>query len=54
MNQVIKRQLPVSDGHIKQIIYSILCGLKYIHSAGILHRDLKPDNVGIDKDSNVT
>ncbi|GAV01483.1 hypothetical protein RvY_12189 [Ramazzottius varieornatus] len=29
------------------IVYSILCGLKYIHSGEIVHRDLKPKNIGI-------
>jgi serine/threonine protein kinase len=33
---------PLSDAHFQSFIYQTLCGLKYIHSANVLHRDLKP------------
>jgi serine/threonine protein kinase len=28
-----------------QIFYNILCGINFLHSANIMHRDLKPGNI---------
>ncbi|KLO20155.1 map kinase [Schizopora paradoxa] len=38
---------------IQYFIYQILRGLKYIHSAEIAHRDLKPGNILVDKEGHL-
>eukprot|EP00731_Ephydatia_muelleri_P034946 Em0087g15a len=35
----------LSNDHISYFLYQILRGLKYIHSANVLHHDLKPSNL---------
>ena len=37
---IIKSPQPLSESHIQFFIYQILRGLKYIHSANVVHRDL--------------
>lgn len=38
----------LSDFDIRQYIYQLVKALKYCHSQGIMHRDVKPHNVMID------
>ncbi|RYR64367.1 hypothetical protein Ahy_A03g010488 isoform B [Arachis hypogaea] len=37
---------------VKVFLYQILCGIAYCHSHRVLHRDLKPQNLLIDRSSN--
>ncbi|KAJ6811333.1 cell division control protein 2-like protein A [Iris pallida] len=37
---------------VKKFLYQILCGIAYCHSHRVLHRDLKPQNLLIDRRTN--
>lgn len=50
MHQIIRLGQPLTDMHYQLFIYQVLCGLKYIHSADVLHRDLKPGNLLVNAD----
>ncbi|KAH3662549.1 hypothetical protein OGAPHI_005801 [Ogataea philodendri] len=50
MHQIIRSNQPLTDSHYQSFVYQILCGLKYIHSADVLHRDLKPGNLLVNAD----
>ena len=42
LHKIIYSRQPLSDEHIAYFLYQALCGLKWIHTAGVIHRDLKP------------
>ena len=50
LHQIIRSEQPLSDSHYQYFLYQILRGLKYIHSANVLHRDLKPGNLLVNAD----
>lgn len=49
LGTVIRSQ-SLSDGHVCVLTYQILRALKYLHSAGIVHGDLKPADLLVNED----
>lgn len=44
---------PIPEEPAREITRQVLCALQYVHSLGISHRDIKPDNVLIAQDEPV-
>ncbi len=47
---IISSRQSLSLAHVTFFVYQMLRGLKYMLSAGLLHRDLKPQNMLVNSD----
>ncbi|MBL7685358.1 MAG: serine/threonine protein kinase, partial [Deltaproteobacteria bacterium] len=52
LSKVIDTELPVSPQRILKIFTQLAEGLSAAHKAGVIHRDLKPDNIYLIKSGN--
>lgn len=50
LHRLIQSSCPLSDGHVRVIMFQLLCGIQALHENGVLHRDLKPGNILLNKD----
>lgn len=50
LHRVIYSGQKLGDEHIQYFMYQLLRGMLHMHSANVMHRDLKPNNVLVNKD----
>ena len=41
----------LSEDNVKTIVYQLLLALEYCHARRVVHRDLKPQNILIERDT---
>nr|CCC52125.1 putative tyrosine protein kinase [Trypanosoma vivax Y486] len=49
LKQVLRTGQVLTEGHIQFFIYQILRALKVIHAAGVIHRDITPANILVNR-----
>lgn len=48
MEKIMINGTPLDPNIVTTLVYNCLCGLKQLHDVGLMHRDIKPNNLLLD------
>ena len=51
--KMLQNDCQIGEDHVITIIYNLLCAMNYMHSANVMHRDIKTSNILIDEDCTI-
>lgn len=52
LHKLLTRERSISEPRTQRLTYDLVSALYYLHSHRILHRDLKPQNILLDRNDN--
>lgn len=54
LDQCVDLETKIDEDYVITILYNILCGINFIHSANLIHRDIKSANILMDGECKIT
>ena len=51
--RLLKSPIHVENIHIQNLLYYSLLGLQYMHSCGLIHTNLRPENILVNEDCTI-